>query len=106
MGYALIFAVLFFPAAPAARAGEFDILLDRLVQKKVIDPGEALEIREGARGDAGNEGPHPPAVALPARRRTLTFVGDMRMRTVQWQRQHALHAAPGPLGQPAVRIQC
>lgn len=62
--------MLFLAAALPAHAGELNILLDRLVHKKVLEPGEALEIQAGTL----------PRPDLPAWVQTLKFRGDMRLR--------------------------
>lgn len=60
-------AVLLFSAALPARAGEMDLLLDRLVEKSVITSGEARRIAAGAgKGEDGK----PP----------LKLGGDLRLR--------------------------
>ncbi len=50
-----LFLIALFAAAAPARAGELDILLDRLVDKSVLEPGEAQEIRIGTQEELKKE---------------------------------------------------
>lgn len=67
-------------AAPAARAGELDLLLDRLVEKNVIDPGEAQEIRIGTQEEVKKEISQQRNATLPMWVQSLKFRGDVRIR--------------------------
>lgn len=61
----LMLAVLLLPAPLPARAGELDLLLDRLVEKNVLAPGEAQEIRQAPR---------------PMLLQSMKLRGDVRLR--------------------------
>lgn len=76
----LMLATLFLAAAPAARAGELDLLLDRLVEKNVLDPGEAQEIRVGTQEEVKKEISQQRHATLPMWVQTLKFRGDVRLR--------------------------
>jgi len=76
----LMLAVLFLSAAPAARAGELDLLLDRLVEKNVIDPGEAQEIRIGTQEEVKKEISQQRHATLPMWLQTMKLRGDVRLR--------------------------
>lgn len=76
----LMLAVLFLSAAMPARAGELDLLLDRLVEKNVIDPGEAQEIRIGTQEEVKKEISQQRHSTLPMWLQTLKLRGDVRLR--------------------------
>ncbi|HCC48667.1 MAG TPA: hypothetical protein DEQ38_11220, partial [Elusimicrobia bacterium] len=76
----LMLAVLFFSAAMPARAGELDLLLDRLVEKNVIDPGEAQEIRVGTQEEVKKEISQQRHATLPLWLQTMKLRGDVRLR--------------------------
>jgi len=76
----LMLAVMFLAAAAPARAGELDLLLDRLVEKNVIDPGEAQEIRIGTQEEVKKEISQQRHTTLPMWVQTLKFRGDVRLR--------------------------
>ncbi len=71
---------MFLAAAPAARAGELDLLLDRLVEKNVIDPGEAQEIRVGTQEELKKEISQQRHASLPMWLQTMKLRGDVRLR--------------------------
>lgn len=71
---------MFLAAAAPARAGELDLLLDRLVEKNVIDPGEAQEIRIGTQEEVKKEISQQRHATLPMWVQTLKFRGDVRLR--------------------------
>lgn len=66
--------------APAARAGELDMLLDRLVEKEVLDPGEAQEIRAGAQEEVKKEISQQRHKTLPLWLQAMKLRGDVRLR--------------------------
>lgn len=66
--------------APAARAGELDLLLDRLVEKEVLDPGEAQEIRIGTQEEVKKEIAQQRHRTLPMWIQTMKLRGDVRLR--------------------------
>lgn len=76
----LMLAVLLLPAALPARAGELDLLLDRLVEKNVIDPGEAQEIRIGTQEETKKEISQQRHASLPMWLQTMKLRGDVRLR--------------------------
>ncbi|HAN05530.1 MAG TPA: hypothetical protein DCQ25_09880, partial [Elusimicrobia bacterium] len=63
-----------------ARAGELDLLLDRLVEKNVIDPGEAQEIRIGTQEEVKKEISQQRHATLPMWLQTMKLRGDVRLR--------------------------
>lgn len=67
-------------AALPARAGELDLLLDRLVEKNVLGPGEAQEIRIGTQEEVKKEVSQQRHATLPMWVQTLKFRGDVRLR--------------------------
>jgi len=73
-------ALLLFAAALPARAGELDLLLDRLVDKNVLDPGEAQEIRVGTQEEVKKEISQQRHETLPMWVQALKFHGDVRIR--------------------------
>lgn len=75
-----LLAMLFLAAAVPARAGELDILLDRLVDKSVLEPGEAQEIRIGTQEELKKEISQQRNATLPMWVQTLKFRGDVRIR--------------------------
>ncbi len=75
-----LLALLFLVAAVPARAGELDMLLDRLVEKSVLDPGEAQEIRIGTQEEVKKEISQQRNTTLPMWVQTLKFRGDVRLR--------------------------
>ena len=75
-----LFALLFIAAAAPARAGELDLLLDRLVDKNVLDPGDAQEIRIGTQEEVKKEISQQRNAELPMWLQTLKFRGDVRLR--------------------------
>ena len=75
-----LLAVLLLAAAMPARAGELDILLDRLVEKNVIDPGEAQEIRIETQEEAKKEISQQRHATLPMWIQTMKLHGDVRLR--------------------------
>ena len=75
-----LFALLFLAAAVPARAGELDMLLDRLVEKNVIEPGEAQEIRIGTQEEVKKEISQQTNAELPLWVQALKFRGDVRLR--------------------------
>ena len=75
-----LFALLLLAAAVPARAGELDLLLDRLVEKNVIEPGEAQEIRVGTQEEVKKEISQQRHSTLPLWVQTLKFRGDVRLR--------------------------
>lgn len=75
-----LLAMLLLAAALPARAGELDVLLDRLVDKNVIDPGEAQEIRVETQEEMKKEISQQRNATLPMWVQTLKFRGDVRMR--------------------------
>ena len=75
-----LLAILFIAAAVPARAGELDLLLDRLVDKNVLDPGEAQEIRVGTQEEVKKEISQQRHETLPMWVQTLKFSGDVRLR--------------------------
>ncbi|HAU89235.1 MAG TPA: hypothetical protein DCW72_03070, partial [Elusimicrobia bacterium] len=76
----LMLAVLLLSAAMPARAGELDLLLDRLVEKNVIDPGEAQEIRIGTQEEVKKEISQQRHATLPMWLQTMKLRGDVRLR--------------------------
>ncbi len=76
----LMLAILFLPAAMPARAGELDMLLDRLVEKQVLDPGEAQEIRVGTQEEVKKEISQQRHATLPMWLQTMKLRGDVRLR--------------------------
>ncbi len=76
----LMLAVILLSAAPAARAGELDLLLDRLVEKNIIDPGEAQEIRIGTQEEVKKEISQQRHSTLPMWLQTIKLRGDVRLR--------------------------
>ena len=76
----LMLALLFLSAAVPARAGELDLLLDRLVEKNVIDPGEAQEIRIGTQEEVKKEISLQRHATLPMWIQTMKLRGDVRLR--------------------------
>jgi hypothetical protein len=76
----LMLSVLFLAAAAPARAGELDMLLDRLVEKNVIDPGEAQEIRIGTQEEVKKEISQQRHATLPMWLQTMKLRGDVRLR--------------------------
>ncbi|HBA60542.1 MAG TPA: hypothetical protein DCZ92_06945 [Elusimicrobia bacterium] len=76
----IFIAVLLLAAAMPARAGELDLLLDRLVEKNVLDGGEAQEIRIGTQEEVKKEISQQRHAALPMWVQTLKFRGDVRLR--------------------------
>jgi hypothetical protein len=76
----LFLAVSFLAAAVPARAGELDLLLDRLVDKNVLDPGEAQEIRVGTQEEVKKEISQQRNSELPMWVQALTFHCDVRVR--------------------------
>ena len=75
-----LFLIALFAAAAPARAGELDILLDRLVDKSVLEPGEAQEIRIGTQEELKKEISQQRNATLPMWVQTLKFRGDVRIR--------------------------
>lgn len=75
-----LFALLLLAAALPARAGELDMLLDRLVDKNVLEPGEAQEIRIGTQEEVKKEISQQRHSTLPMWLQTLKFRGDVRLR--------------------------
>ena len=75
-----LLALLFLAAAVPARAGELDLLLDRLVDKNVLDAGEAQEIRIGTQEETKKEISQQRHATLPLWVQTLKFRGDVRLR--------------------------
>src|SRR3989338_8208200 len=75
-----LLAVLLLAAAMPARAGELDLLLDRLVEKNVIDPGEAQEIRIGTQEEVKKEISQQRHATLPMWLQTMKLRGDVRLR--------------------------
>ncbi len=75
-----LLALLLLAAALPARAGELDMLLDRLVEKSVIDPGEAQEIRIGTQEEMKKEISQQRNATLPMWVQTMKFRGDVRLR--------------------------
>lgn len=73
-------ALALLAAAPAARAGELDLLLDRLVEKNVLDPGEAQEIRIGTQEEVKKEISQQRHATLPMWLQTMKLRGDVRIR--------------------------
>lgn len=73
-------AVLLLSAALPARAGELDLLLDRLVEKNVLDPGEAQEIRVGTQEEVKKEVSQQRHATLPLWLQTMKLRGDVRLR--------------------------
>lgn len=73
-------AVLLLSAAVPVRAGEMDMLLDRLVEKRVIDPGEAQEIRIGTQEEVKKEISLQRHATLPMWLQTMKLRGDVRLR--------------------------
>ena len=71
---------MFLAAAVPVRAGELDMLLDRLVEKNVIDPGEAQEIRIGTQEEVKKEISQQRHASLPMWLQTMKFRGDVRLR--------------------------
>ncbi len=65
---------------PAAPAGELDLLLDRLVEKEVLDPGEAQEIRIGTQEEVKKEISQQRHRTLPMWLQTMKLRGDVRLR--------------------------
>ena len=63
-----------------ARAGELDILLDRLVEKNVIDPGEAQEIRVETQEETKKEISQQRHSTLPMWIQAMKLRGDVRLR--------------------------
>lgn len=76
----LMLAVLFLAAAAPARAGDLDLLLDRLVEKNVIDPGEAQEIRIGTQEEVKKEISQQRHATMPMWLQTMKLRGDVRLR--------------------------
>ncbi|MBI5744446.1 MAG: putative porin [Elusimicrobia bacterium] len=76
----LMLALLLLSAAVPARAGELDLLLDRLVEKNVIDPGEAQEIRIGTQEEVKKEISQQRHATLPMWVQTMKLRGDVRLR--------------------------
>ena len=76
----LMLALLFLSAAVPARAGELDLLLDRLVEKNVIGPGEAQEIRVGTQEEVKKEISQQRHATLPMWLQTMKLRGDVRLR--------------------------
>ncbi len=76
----ILLALLLLAAAMPARAGELDMLLDRLVEKSVLDPGEAQEIRIGTQEEVKKEISQQRNTTLPMWVQTLKFRGDVRLR--------------------------
>ena len=76
----ILLALLFLAAAMPARAGELDILLDRLVEKNVIDPGEAQEIRIETQEEVKKEISQQRNTTLPMWIQTMKLRGDVRLR--------------------------
>lgn len=76
----IILAITMIAAALPARAGELDTLLDRLVEKNVLDPGEAQEIRIGTQEDVKKEISQQRHATLPMWLQTMKFRGDVRIR--------------------------
>ena len=66
--------------APASRAGELDLLLDRLVEKEVLDPGEAQEIRIGSQEEVKKEIAQQRHRTLPMWIQAMKLRGDVRLR--------------------------
>jgi len=75
-----LLALLFLAAAMPARAGELDILLDRLVEKNVIDPGEAQEIRIETQEETKKEISQQRHSTLPMWIQAMKLRGDVRLR--------------------------
>lgn len=75
-----LLALLFLAAALPARAGELDLLLDRLVEKNVLDPGEAQEIRVGTQEEVKKEISQQRHATLPLWIQTMKLRGDVRLR--------------------------
>lgn len=75
-----LLAALLLAAAAPARAGELDILLDRLVEKNVIDPGEAQEIRIETQEEVKKEISQQRHSTLPMWIQTMKLRGDVRLR--------------------------
>ncbi len=73
-------ALFLLAAAMPARAGELDMLLDRLVDKNVLDPGEAQVIRVGTQEEVKKEISQQRNLELPMWIQTLKFRGDVRIR--------------------------
>jgi hypothetical protein len=76
----LFLAVLLLAAAVPARAGELDLLLDRLVDKNVLDPGDAQEIRVGTQEEMKKEISQQRDEVMPLWIQALKFHGDVRIR--------------------------
>lgn len=76
----ILLALLFLAAALPARAGELDILLDRLVEKNVIDPGEAQEIRIETQEEVKKEISQQRHSTLPMWIQAMKLRGDVRLR--------------------------
>ncbi|MDO8804292.1 MAG: putative porin [Elusimicrobiota bacterium] len=75
-----LLALLFLASALPARAGELDILLDRLVEKNVIDPGEAQEIRIETQEEVKKEISQQRNTTLPMWIQAMKLRGDVRLR--------------------------
>ncbi|MCX5784211.1 MAG: putative porin [Elusimicrobia bacterium] len=75
-----LFLLFLFAAAAPVRAGELDMLLDRLVEKNVLDPGEAQKIRIGTQEEVKKEISQQSRATLPMWAQTLKFHGDVRLR--------------------------
>jgi hypothetical protein len=72
----LFLAVLLLAAAVPARAGQLDLLLDRLVEKNTLTSDEAQRIKAAET----TQNAAPPA-ALPAWLQAMKFHGDLRLRS-------------------------
>jgi hypothetical protein len=71
---------LSFPVVPSVHAGDLDILLDRLVEKNVLDPGEAQEIRVETQEEAKKEISTQSHAVLPLWLQAIKLRGDVRAR--------------------------
>jgi hypothetical protein len=66
--------------AVSLKAGEIDILLDRLVEKNVLSGAEAQEIRYETEEEVKKEISRSQHRTLPIWLQNITFGGDLRLR--------------------------